>query len=268
MAAKNNHTRVSVNTASELQALTRAHYDSYPFDFLTPNDEKVIAQMQPAPFRRFIESYCKMGSRIAEIGCGPGRGTIYLQRKSSSIVAVDLSNHSIQLARQRAPDATFVQATNLQLPFDNDTFDILVSDGVIHHTPNAHASFIENTRILKPGGAMYLGVYNRKRYYYYIYTYIGPVVRRLQQCLLGRIIIYSTLIPIYYFVHLIKSRGRRSLRGAINFFYDYIITPRASFHTREEIIGWGTAQGLDLASYDAHLGNVHVFFFSKSKVNG
>ena len=37
--------------------------------------------------------------------------------------------------------------------------DVIISDGVIHHTEDPHAAFAENLRILKPGGRMYLGVY-------------------------------------------------------------------------------------------------------------
>jgi hypothetical protein len=64
-------------------------------------------------------------------------------------------------------------------------------------------------------------------------------------------------------VHLLKSRGQRTWRGARNFFYDYIITPRATFHTREEIVQWGEESGLELLEYDPRVGNVHAFFFRK-----
>jgi hypothetical protein len=75
-----------------------------------------------------------------------------------------------------------------------------------------------------------------------------------------------TLIPLYYLVHLAKSRGRRSWAGAKNFFYDYIITPQATFYTREEITAWGDELGLHLTRYDPLLGNVHVFVFRKPPI--
>jgi hypothetical protein len=75
-----------------------------------------------------------------------------------------------------------------------------------------------------------------------------------------------TLIPLYYLVHLAKSRGRRGWAGAKSFFYDYIITPQATFYTREEITAWGDALDLDLTKYDPSLGNVHVFVFRKPPI--
>ena len=77
-------------------------------------------------------------------------------------------------------------------------------------------------------------------------------------------LIHSTLLPIYYLVHLVKSRGKRTWYGARNFFYDYIITPQATFHTKDEIVVWAREQGLELIDYDPDVGNVHAFIFKKN----
>lgn len=246
-----------------LQRRTAAHYDAYPFEFLTPENETRIAAIQPAPFRQFVEAYAAAGMKVGEIGCGPGRGTMYLAQHGLDVTALDLSRTSIALARGRTPRARFVQGSNLALPFADASFDLVVSDGVLHHTPDPRRSFAENVRVLKPGGYFYVGVYNRRRYYYYIYTYAG-ILRRIERAWLGRVLIMTTLFPIYYLIHLLKSRGQRTVRGARNFFYDYIMTPQASFHTREEIAGWGADAGLKLVAYDPSMGNVHVFVFRKT----
>lgn len=247
----------------ELQRQTAAHYDFYPFDFLTPPDEASIANLQPPPFRRFIEEHAKPGMTVGEFGCGPGRGTLYLLERGLHVIALDISRHSLLLARGRAKRARFVQASNLDLPFADRTFDLVVSDGVIHHTPDPHLAFAENVRVLRPGGHFYLGLYNRQGYYYYLYTYLGVPLRYVEKTWLGRLAIYTTVFPLYYVVHLLKSRGTRTVRGARNFFYDYFLTPRASFHSRDEIAGWGERSGLKLLGYDPSPGNVHVFFFKK-----
>lgn len=258
--------RISVR--STLQTRTAAHYDAYPFEFLTPKDEASIRDLQPAPFRRFVDKQVKPAMTIAEIGCGPGRGTLFLVRKKIDLVAVDISYRSLLLARQRAPTARFTLATNLSLPFANNRFDVVISDGVIHHTPDPRASFAENIRILKIGGSFYLGVYNKRGHYYYAYTFVGAPIRWLEKQAIGRLLIYSTMIPFYWLVHLLKSRGSRTWRGAVNFFYDYFITPRASFHTYEAIQTWADQEGLDLIEYDPSLGNVHVFVFKKKERQG
>jgi len=246
-----------------LQRRTRAHYEAYPFEFLTPGDEASIERMQPPPFIRFISRYAAPGMSVAELGCGPGRGTMYLGQNCLDVTALDLSRSSLELARSRAPQARYVEASNLALPFPDASFDLVISDGVIHHTPDAYRSFCENVRVLKPGGYYYLGVYNRNRYYYYLYTFLGAPLRQVEQFRLGQAAIYMTVFPVYYAAHLLKSRGKRTLRGARNFFYDYIMTPRASFHGRDEIEGWASRNRLDLVDYDPSLGNVHVFTLRK-----
>jgi ubiquinone/menaquinone biosynthesis C-methylase UbiE len=250
------------------QAETAKHYDTHPLNFLTPADEIAIREMQPGPFRRFVESHWVDGGRVAEIGCGPGRGTLFLERQNRfEIAAVDVSGRSLRLARARAPAAMFIQASNLALPFADGSFDLVVSDGVIHHTPDARVSFAENVRIAKRGGLIYLAVYKRHRHYYYVYRFLGPCFRRLEQSSLGRALLFMSCVPLYWLVHLLKSRGRRTWAGAVNFFYDYIITPNATFHTREEICRWAREEGLGLVEYDAYCGNVHVFVFAKGRAH-
>ena len=209
-----------------IQTRTRAHYDAYPLDFMSEEDEHSISEQQPGPFREFVEKYLAPGHHVADVGCGPGRATMYLAQRGMDVYALDLSVASIGLARKRAPGARYVCATNLTLPIRDGAFDAVVSDGVIHHTPDAARAFRENARVVRDGGYMYLGVYRRQRYYYYIYTYLGIPVRWLSQWRWGTWLLNATLLPVYYLAHLVKSRGKRSWRGAKNFLYDYIVTPQ------------------------------------------
>jgi ubiquinone/menaquinone biosynthesis C-methylase UbiE len=248
---------------NSLQSRTRRHYDNYPFDAITPEDEQQPRNIQPKPFIDFCELYLQQQMSALDIGCGPGRATMYLYASGAGVTAVDISATSLGRARKRTPNANFVRATTMSLPFRNASFDLVVSDGVIHHTPKAHSAFVESVRVLREGGYLYLGVYNRQRYYYYVYTYLGQPIRWLERSVAGRAALSVTLIPLYYLVHLAKSRGKRTWKGAKNFFYDYIITPQASFFTREEVTRWGCRIGLDLIKYDPSLGNVHVFIFRK-----
>jgi ubiquinone/menaquinone biosynthesis C-methylase UbiE len=189
---------------------------------------------------------------------------LFLERQNRfEIAAVDVSRGSLRLARARAPAAMFVEASNLTLPFRDGCFDLVVSDGVIHHTPDPRVSFAENVRIAKRGGLIYLAVYKRHRHYYYVYRFLGPCFRRLERSSLGRALLFMSCVPLYWLVHVVKSRGRRTWAGAVNFFYDYIITPNATFHTREEICRWAQEEGLRILEYDANCGNVHVFTFVK-----
>ena len=249
---------------NSLQSSTKYHYNAHPFDAITPEGEREPRTIQPKPFIEFCERHLMSQMSVAEIGCGPGRATMYLTALGTSVIALDISEASLSRARRRAPGAQYVQATAMALPFRDQAFDAVIADGVIHHTPDARVTFGEAVRVLRFGGYLYLGIYNRRRLYYYLYTYAGPPIRWLEKSAAGRVALSLTLIPLYYLVHLAKSRARRTWAGAKNFFYDYIITPQAAFFTREEIAAWGDELGLDLIRYDPSLGNVHVFMFRKA----
>ena len=252
---------------TQLQKLTEAHYNEFPFDFLSKQDELRIEEMQPSAFLRFTDRYLMPGMRVAEIGCGPGRGTLFMERRGINLLAVDISVESLRLAEMRAPKCEYILANNLDLPLADESFEAVISDGVIHHTPDAFKAFSENARILQIGGVMYVAVYRRKRYYYYIYTYIGKPTRWLEKKIWGKALIYCTLLPLYFAVHLAKSRGKRTWHGAKSFFYDYIITPQATFHTYEQILEWGLSNNLELIEYEKNIGNVHAFVFRKNPIN-
>lgn len=248
-----------------VQERTRQHYDSHPLDFMSARNDRLIGEVQPEPFREFVETLLVSEQRVADIGCGPGRATTYLLQKGMRVCAIDISSASLALARKRAPGAQYVCASNLALPMLDGSFDAVVSDGVIHHTPDAALAFRENARLLKAGGYMYLGVYRRFRYYYYIYTYIGIPIRWIARTRWGTRLLEVTLLPVYFLVHLAKSRGQRTWTGAKNFFHDYILTPQATFHTREQVEGWAIAAGMQLIRYEENVGNVHAFVLRKAQ---
>lgn len=247
-----------------LQDKTRKHYGSHPFDFLTQEEFARIGDLQPEAFLYFARLFLNKGDLVADVGCGPGRDALFLKETGIRTVGIDLSFESLQLAKNRARRAHYVCATNLDLPFHDQLFDAVISDGVIHHTPDAHASFLENVRVTKIGGFIYLAVYKRWRYYYYIYNYLGRPVRWLVKHRYGRYIVHNTFLPAYFLVHIIKYRGKRTWAGAKNLFYDYMVTPIATFYNKREVVEWGINSRLELLYYDNKtMGSCHAFIFKK-----
>ena len=69
----------------------------------------------------------------------------------------------------------------MDIPLKDNFSDLVISDGVIHHTGDTVRSFNECVRILKPGGLLYLAVYKKYRYYPFLYKYIGVFLRLLNK---------------------------------------------------------------------------------------
>jgi len=103
------------------------------------------------------------GKRCLDAGCGGGRYSVAMARQGTlEVVGVDVSKQGIEDARKRSadiPNLTFQQASVLDLPFEDESFDFVLSSGVLHHTPDPDKGLDEVTRVLKSGGLLYLMLY-------------------------------------------------------------------------------------------------------------
>jgi glycosyltransferase involved in cell wall biosynthesis/ubiquinone/menaquinone biosynthesis C-methylase UbiE len=103
------------------------------------------------------------GEQVLEVGGGMGTDLAQFARHGAIVTDVDLSEGHLQLAREnfrlRGLSGTFVHHDAESLPFGDDTFDLVYSNGVIHHTPNTAKAVAEIHRVLKPGGRVIAMVY-------------------------------------------------------------------------------------------------------------
>ena len=237
-------------------------YDEFPFDFTGGLSFEELAQTHPPLLRRTLQEL-PPESKVLDIGCGSGRAIGYAVGLGLRPIGLDISLRSLQLMQQRYQQPAAI-ADNVNLPLASNTADFLISDGVIHHTLHAQQSLKENARVLKTGGEMYLAVYKPRSHYYYLYRYLGRLLRVGAKFGLVKRLIETTLLPAYYLVHKFKSGGKRDWAGAKNLFYDYFITPRVSFHSKAEILDWCHELGLCLLQYHNNpRGNVHLFLLQK-----
>ncbi len=109
----------------------------------------------------FDTSFFK-GKRCLDAGSGGGRNSIAMATHGASVVGVDLSHRGVEDARKRVPaglDVEFRQGSVLDLPFPDATFDFVWCAGVLMVTSNFAKGLDEVSRVLKPGGSMYLLIY-------------------------------------------------------------------------------------------------------------
>jgi ubiquinone/menaquinone biosynthesis C-methylase UbiE len=108
------------------------------------------------------------GKKVLEIGCGIGTDTISFLRAGASVTAVELSEESLALAKKRAEVFGFsdrvkfylANAEQLSDVLPVETYDLVYSFGVIHHTPHPEKVMAEIKKYLKPGGTVKIMVYN------------------------------------------------------------------------------------------------------------
>ena len=85
------------------------------------------------------------------------------------------------------------------------------------------------SRILKPGGFLYLAIYKKYRYYPYIYKYLGSLLRLLNKTKIGSILMENTFVYLHFILYKLFKKQNLELRETRNIFYDYFITPIALF---------------------------------------
>jgi ubiquinone/menaquinone biosynthesis C-methylase UbiE len=104
------------------------------------------------------------GQRVLEIGVGMGADYLEWLKAGALASGVDISSASLERAQRRCEMAGYTP--NLQvsdaerLPFPDDTFDIVYSYGVMHHSPDTPQCIREAWRVLKPGGALRIMIYH------------------------------------------------------------------------------------------------------------
>jgi SAM-dependent methyltransferase len=204
-------------------------------------------------------------SLVLDAGCGPGRVLGFLARRGFRCFGIDRSRVSIRRAVERY-DRPGVVADNLQLPMSDATFDVVISDGVIHHTESPESAFAENLRVLKPGGQLYLGVYRPTGRYPLLYKFPGAAIRSgLKRKWAAPLVVLCAQVP-YFLVHFARTRGARTWAQAQNLFYDYFVSPRVAFLSRELVEGWCATRGGRIILYDENRGgNVHCFVLVKRR---
>jgi SAM-dependent methyltransferase len=237
-------------------------YDQHPFDWVPADASQEISSVMSRPLVDFIESLDSQ-SLVLDVGCGPGRVLGFLARRGLRCIGLDRSRVSLALAvqRYRRPGAV---GDNLRLPFADAAADVVISDGVIHHTENPRVAFTENFRVLKPGGRMYLAVYKPSGRYPLLYKFPGAWIRAgLRHGWSKPFVVLFFRVP-YFLVHLVRSKGARTWAAARNLFYDYFVTPQVAFLPRETVEHWCAAQGARVLHYQENRGqNVHSFLLLK-----
>ena len=110
------------------------------------------------------------GRDVLEAGCGIGTDAAQFARAGATYTGIDFSRTALDLARRRFEiddlAGTFLQESVTDLPFSDGSFDLVYSNGVIHHIPGTEQAVREFRRVLRPGGTALVMVYHRDSFNY------------------------------------------------------------------------------------------------------
>ena len=133
------------------------------------------------------------GRDVLEIGGGVGTDLAQFASHGATVTDLDLSAGHLRLAeenfRLRGLEGRFIHHDGESLPFADRSFDLVYSNGVLHHTPNTLAVVHEVHRVLRPGGRAIVMVYaeNSLHYWRKLVWQLGVQQRLLERASMGEI---------------------------------------------------------------------------------
>jgi 2-polyprenyl-3-methyl-5-hydroxy-6-metoxy-1,4-benzoquinol methylase len=129
------------------------------------------------------------GKRVLEIGCGNGADGVMFASQGAHYTGIDLTAEAVDATRRHFAveglHGEFRRENTEQLPFANDSFDIVYSFGVLHHTPTPERAVREVYRVLKPGAVALVMLYHRHSFNYYV-RILGYMRARVLFAILSR----------------------------------------------------------------------------------
>jgi SAM-dependent methyltransferase len=119
-------------------------------------------------FEPYIPGFARFerarGKKLLEVGVGAGTDFINWVRHGAIATGVDLTDRAIETSKERLDleglHAAVTRADAENLPFEDASFDIVYSYGVLHHSPDTPHAIAEVHRVLRPGGTALIMIYH------------------------------------------------------------------------------------------------------------
>ncbi len=111
-----------------------------------------------------LQAFYRDKKLILEVGPGSGFNSRFMAENTSGhVIAADISEgaHATFQNTRDLPNCHVVQADVMDLPFPDSTFDFVIADGILHHTPNTRRALEALFKKVRPGGQMFFYVYRR-----------------------------------------------------------------------------------------------------------
>ncbi len=163
-------------------------------------------------YLRPLEPSWLKGKRVLDVGTGSGRHAREAAELGAEVVAVDLGE-AIEVARRNLPpEVLTVQADAEQLPFEPESFDMVMSIGVLHHLHDPAAALRSIARYVRPGGFLHVYLYWRPPYQWHRAVLKLVSAARHGTVRLPHALLHLLCYPLAAALHLLVVLPYRTLR--------------------------------------------------------
>lgn len=214
----------------------RAFYEETPFPNYDDLDDvgSLMIKARRGVFARLLDEQIPFGTRVLEVGCGTGQMTNFLSVANRTVIGTDLCLNSLRLgqafkARNGLARAHFMQMNLFRPAVRPESFDLVLSNGVLHHTADPFLGFRSIATLVRPGGYILVGLYHR-------YGRLVTDARRVIFRLFGER------------THLLDPNLRKAESSTAKkraWLMDQYRHPHESKHTIGEVLGWLRETGID-----------------------
>jgi SAM-dependent methyltransferase/uncharacterized protein YbaR (Trm112 family) len=228
--------------------IVKEFYEETPFPNYDDLDsrESLRAKARLGVFARLLDEQIRSDALVLEAGCGTGQLSNFLGMNwRRRVIGADLCMNSLRLGkgfrdRFAIVNADFVQMNLFRPPFADASMDVVICNGVLHHTADPEGGFRAILAKLRPGGHIIIGLYN----------WLGRLPTLWQRRLIE---IFGDRMAV------LDSR----LRGpALNtgrwaaWFRDQFKHPHESRHSMNEVMRWFKHNGVEFLSSIPSIGDV------------
>jgi len=221
---------------TDITEKVKAFYEENPFPNYDEHDtlRSLIGKARQSNLPSALDSAIPYNSTVLEVGCGTGQLTNFLGISCRRVIGTDICINSLRLGEKFRKEheldrVQFVQMNLFKPCFKPNQFDVILCSGVLHHTSEPFAGFQTLLPLLKSGGHIVIGMYNR-------YGRLLTDLRRQVFCRTG---------GRFKWIDPVLRSGSRSKAQKQAWFADQYSHPHESKHTIGEVLHWFDHTGIE-----------------------
>lgn len=226
-------------TKDDVTERMKSFYEEHPFPNYDDFDSAgtLLDKARRGLFAKLLDDQIPFGARVIECGCGTGQLTNFLSIANRTVIGADLCMNSLRMAldfkqKNGLDRAHFYQMNLFRPSFRPESFDLVISNGVLHHTSDPFAGFQSIARLVRPGGFILVGLYHR-------YGRLATDMRRM---------IFNVSQDRFLFLDRHASDQHVSRDKRRSWFMDQYKNPHESKHTVGEVVGWLRRTGFEFVN--------------------
>jgi 2-polyprenyl-3-methyl-5-hydroxy-6-metoxy-1,4-benzoquinol methylase len=245
------------SSEKDVTEAVKSFYEKTPF----PNYEELehiedlVQKASKGVFSHLLNEQIPFSIKVLEVGCGTGQLSNYLSVAHRIVFGIDICLNSLKLGqkfkeRNNLEKVGFYQMNLFRPIFREESFPIVICNGVLHHTSNPFAGFRSISRLVKKGGYIIVGLYNR----------YGRIITDIR-----RIIFQISHDRFKFLDPRLRGKNLGDLKK-LAWFRDQYKNPYESKHTIGEVLRWFDKTGFDfingipkIKAFEPFLDNERLF---------